>query len=99
MPDVYRDLTAWLKSRPSWQQEAVVRILTNGSLSNQDIDDLVAAISTAEGRAKSDSHRLPGFVRATSAVGELRLESLGPVQGIENLAPRKPLKFGGDASR
>lgn len=94
MSDLYQDLTAWLGTRPAWQQDAAVRILTNGSLSEQDIDELVAAINTAEGRAKSDTHRFPGFVRSARSGDELRVESVGPVQGIENLAPRKPLMFG-----
>lgn len=94
MADVYDDLSAWLKDRPSWQQEAAVRILKAGGLSDQDIDELVAACKTPEGTKRSSSRHFPGLVRSASLEGDVCIESLGPVEGIEGLAPRKPLGLG-----
>ncbi|MBA4389437.1 MAG: hypothetical protein C0399_00660 [Syntrophus sp. (in: bacteria)] len=90
-----QELETWFQERPKWLQDAVRRIVQNGTLSEQDCEELmVICISEALGEDVAFSglpaHALDGQDSATP----LRLESVGDVQGINALCPSKPLEFG-----
>lgn len=88
----------WLGSRQGWLQEAAVRLLTKGVLSQTDINDLVQLLKTGADQKVTPGRSFPGFTpgSADSAATseELRLVSISDVRGIENLAPRTALSFG-----
>lgn len=96
--EVNEHIANWLSSRQGWLQEAALRLLTKGELSQSDIADLVELLKTEAGQKLTPTRSFPGFTpgsgdsAATSE--ELRLISVGDVCGIENLAPRTPLSFG-----
>lgn len=92
---IQEEIVAWLHTRPYWQQEAALRILNNGTITDTDIPDLVALCKTDDGQKATNSHKFPVFSGETVANREgVRLTSVGQICGIENLAPRKPLTFG-----
>lgn len=91
---IQEEIVTWLHTRPDWQQEAALRILTNGTLANIDIADLVALCKTEDGQKITKTRKFPTLSSETTKVNELRLVSIGEIFGIENLAPRMPLNFG-----
>ncbi len=92
---IQQEIVTWLHTRSDWQQEAALRILTKGSLSATDISDLVSLCKTKEGQKATNSREFPTLSSETAKGREIRLASIGEICGIENLAPRKPLSFGG----
>lgn len=93
MVDQY-EIVSWLQSRPNWQQEAADRILKTGSLSQTDIDDIIALLKTEQGQKKTNTHKFIGLGHQSDSGSILHLNSIGDVEGIDNLVPRKPLTFG-----
>ncbi len=95
MTDVQKDLEDWLHSQEDWLQAAAEKLAHTGEpLTDTDIDEITALLKTPEGRKKT-SHRLyPQLVHGTSAGPNVRLLSIGNVEGIDRLAPRTPLSFG-----
>lgn len=94
MTEIKKEVIDWLHTQQGWLQEAAVRLLTNSVLSDTDINELTALLKTAEGQRTSSSRSFPGLDISSAPSDELRLTSIGNIQGIENLAPRKPLSFG-----
>lgn len=88
----FADLLAWSSSRPAWQRDALRRLVRNGKLDDQDIDELVTLCldPTLPSEPISAAH-----VSSQGVIGEpitlLRIEN--PV-GINALAPDQTLEFG-----
>lgn len=87
------EITEWLNQQHEWIQEAARRLLEQGTLEQSDIDDFVNLIKTSSS-AGSGSRSYPKIGRVASSGHDLRLESIGPVIGIDALNPRNPLAFG-----
>lgn len=88
----FADLLAWSASRPAWQRDALRRLVQNGKLDDQDIDQLVMLCldPALQSAPISEAH-----VSSQGVLGEpialLRIEN--PV-GINALAPDQALEFG-----
>lgn len=88
----FADLLAWSASRPTWQRDALRRLVQNGKLDDQDIDELVALCldPALQSEPLSEAH-----VSSKAVIGEpiavLRIEK--PI-GINALAPDQTLEFG-----
>ncbi len=94
MPDIQQEIRDWLHAQPDWLQHAAEIVLSSGSASDTDIENLVALLKTPEGQ-KATSHRpFDGLAPTPSPSSELRLIDIGDISGIENLGPRSPLGFG-----
>ena len=91
---IQEEIVTWLHTRPDWQQEAALRILTHGTLTDIDIADLVASCKTEDGQKVTKTRKFPTLSSEVAKEKEVRLVSIGEICGIENLAPRKPLTFG-----
>lgn len=94
MSDISQEIIGWLHQQQDWLQDAAERLHNSGSLSEADIDQLVARLKSEEGQMVTTSRRFESLGGASQSVAELRLLSLGDIKGIENLAPRRPLDFG-----
>jgi energy-coupling factor transporter ATP-binding protein EcfA2 len=92
--NLQKEITKWLNSRQNWQQEVAFRILNKGLLSTQDINEIKELSKTKEGQQITKSHGFPGLSQADGNNGNLRLISVGNIEGIDRLAPKKPLEFG-----
>ncbi|MGH8762545.1 MAG: hypothetical protein ACREUR_04855, partial [Nitrosospira sp.] len=85
------DLLAWVAPRPVWQRDALRRLLQNGILVNEDIDDLVELCldPTLPHEPISDAH-----ISSDDGVGEpitiMRIEN---PTGINALASDQKLEF------
>lgn len=86
-------LIEWLSEQHPWLQIAANRLVCNGTLSDQDIVEITTFLKDPTLAIEAQLAVAPAATPATGA-GEVRLLSLGPVEGIDALAPRAPLNFG-----
>ena len=88
-------LPEWFKKRPKWMIKAANRLLEKGDLENQDIIDLAELCKKeAVGELDVAEPIMSGHAFGVTSTKKLRLCSIGNVQGINALAPKKPLDFG-----
>lgn len=89
------DLDLWFASRPKWLHEAARRLIENDEITNKDIIKL-ANLCYKESMRGLDStdYNSPSFSFCTTTSHSIRLCSIKDVEGINALAPRKPLDFG-----
>jgi len=88
-------LAEWFKERPKWMIKAANRLLEKGDLENQDIIDLAELCKKeAVGELDVAEPIMSGHAFGVTSTKKLRLCSIGNVQGINALAPKKPLDFG-----
>ncbi len=94
MTDVQKDIVKWLHTQPDWLQEAAERLLEQGALNEEAVGQCAERLKSLDGQkvTKHRSFRRLGGV-SLSSMG-LKIDSIGDIQGIENLSPRKPLDFG-----
>ena len=89
------DLRGWFRERPLWLQEAARRLIQKTTLSEQDIADLVQFCQQeASGTAKNPNFAFSPGAFPASSTETLRLCAIADVEGVNLLAPRKPLDFG-----
>jgi energy-coupling factor transporter ATP-binding protein EcfA2 len=88
------EVIAWLHSRADWQQEATTRILKSGKLSDSDLDELTTLCKIESDQEITNTRTFPGLSVSIPSPNQLKLTAIGDIQGIDNLAPRNPLKFG-----
>jgi energy-coupling factor transporter ATP-binding protein EcfA2 len=87
------EILKWIKSQHLWLQIAASKILANGSLSDTDISELIQIIKeTDENKSKKIQVSFP-VVGKTDNKNNIKLFSIGPVEGIDKLNPKKPLVF------
>jgi energy-coupling factor transporter ATP-binding protein EcfA2 len=91
---IEKEIISWLHGRPDWQQEAVARNLANGQLSDLDLDELTTLCKTADGQKKTNTRIFQGLDDNSAQDKHLHIVSIGDIQGIEKLRPRKPIPFG-----
>lgn len=88
------EIKGWLGKQPQWLQEAANRLVTKGKLNSDDIGDLVELLKAGESDGGAP-RTLPAMNSAAMQATDLRLNSIGPVAGIDALKPKEPLTFGG----
>jgi hypothetical protein len=91
---IQEEIREWLLTQKDWLQEAADRLLKQGMLAGDDLKDVCTILKSQVGQTITKHRNFDGLVDAPNAGSELRLVSIGDVQGIENLAPRQPLTFG-----
>lgn len=94
MDDLQKEITKWLHTQQDWIQETGLKLLKNNILTDDHIAELVALLKTPAGQAKTSTRIFPIINGAGAAVNNIRIESIGPIHGIDNLSPRAPLSFG-----
>jgi energy-coupling factor transporter ATP-binding protein EcfA2 len=94
VPDVQQEIRDWLHQRQDWLQQAAEILLSEGSVSDPQLDALVAHLKTPAGRAVTTHRKFVGLASHAPTTGELRLTKISDICGIENLVPRSPLSFG-----
>lgn len=92
--DVKADIIAWLLKQQDWFQELAEKLIQQGGLTDEDLQQVVALLKTPQGQSKTAHRTFPGLAYADQGTGTLRLSRIEAVRGIENLAPRLPLDFG-----
>ncbi|WP_039959754.1 hypothetical protein [endosymbiont of Riftia pachyptila] len=95
MSEVPASLSKWFSERPKWLQIAATRLLEQTELSDKDISELATLCQQeAEGKLAQTGCSFPASAFFQGVAGTLRLCSIGDVEGVNALAPRKPLEFG-----
>lgn len=87
--------TEWLMQRPKWLQFAAMRLIDFGFLNEDAISELVVLCQLESNNEfpEVECFITPGAFDAKDSE-EIRLCSISEVEGINKLAPRKPLEFG-----
>lgn len=94
MNDVNAELKEWVSNQPYWIQLAATKLYTQEEVSDTLIDELLALLKTEDGQSKEEKIDLSGvFEGVAPETGDLRLVSIGDIEGIDALAPRHPLPF------
>ena len=91
--NVNAEISGWLNKQHDWIREAAHRILSKGSVDDEDVADLVKLVKTAEPKTR-DPRSFPAMSGDSAHALELRLNSIDSVEGIDALNPKKPLTFG-----
>lgn len=92
--DVNTEIIEWVHDQPYWVQLAVSQVCANQEITDDLVDNLLAALKTEDGQSKDHKIDMPSLLKARStSVGDIRLLSVGNIEGIDALAPRSPLPF------
>lgn len=91
---IEHEVIEWLHSRPNWQQEIAVRILTSNKISEKDYSQIFEYLKTDDGQNITQTRTFPGISDTMPQCDLLRILSIGNISGIDNLNPKKPLNFG-----
>lgn len=95
MTEISASLTKWFSKRPIWLQIAATRLLQQSDLTDKDVSDLATLCQQeAEGKLPQTTYSFPATAFSQGAAGTLRLCSIRDVEGVNALAPKKPLEFG-----
>ena len=95
MRGVSASLTKWFSERPQWLQIAATRLLQQSELTDKDVSELAALCQReADGKLPKTTCSFPATAFSQGAAGTLRLCSISDVEGVNALAPKKPLEFG-----
>lgn len=91
-------LTKWFSERPQWLQIAAGRLHQQSDLTDKDVSELTTLCrQEADGNLPKTTCSFPASAFpafSEGAAGPLRLCSISDVEGINALAPKKPLEFG-----
>ena len=85
------EIVEWLNKQQAWIRAAAHRVLVSTNIPDESIDEFVAAIKNPE---KLTAPPKPYPKVNVADVASLRIDSIGPVVGIDAISPRKPLVFG-----
>jgi ABC-type cobalamin/Fe3+-siderophores transport system ATPase subunit len=88
------EVVEWLMAQDEWLQEAALRLLQNSVLKKQDYDDLLLILKKPPGTPVIRRKFPPIVGSAGEGSKEIQLRAIGPITGIDRLAPATPLDFG-----
>tara|TARA_R110002020_G_scaffold423744_1_gene632842 strand:+ start:630 stop:3191 length:2562 start_codon:yes stop_codon:yes gene_type:complete len=88
-------LTKWFSERPMWLQSAATRLLQQSELTDKAVSDLATLCQQeADGNLPKTTCSFPANAFSQAAAGTLRLCAISNIEGVNALAPKKPLEFG-----
>ena len=95
MANIIDNLTKWFSERPQWLQMAATRLLQQSELNDKDVSELANLCQQeADGELPKTTCSFPAAAFSQGAAGSLRLCSISEIEGVNALAPKKPLEFG-----
>lgn len=94
MTDSTETIREWLHGQQDWLQYATEILLSDGSVADERLNELIAYLKTSEGQKVTEHRKFEGLAANAPAASALRLTKIGDIRGIENLSPRHPLNFG-----
>jgi energy-coupling factor transporter ATP-binding protein EcfA2 len=95
MSGISASLSKWFSERPQWLQIAATRLLQQPELTDKDVSELATLCQQeADGKLPKTTCSFPATAFSQGAAGTLRLCSISDVEGVNALAPKKPLEFG-----
>lgn len=94
MTDATKTIREWLHGQQDWLQYATEILLSDGSVADERLNELIAYLKTSEGQKVTGHRKFEGLAANAPAASTLQLTKIGDIRGIENLSPRHPLNFG-----
>lgn len=95
MANIIDNLTKWFSERPQWLQIAATRLLQHSELNDKDVSELANLCQQeADGKLPKTTCSFPATAFSQGVSGSLRLCSISEIEGVNALAPKKPLEFG-----
>ena len=95
MGGISASLTKWFSERHQWLQIAATRLLQQSELIDKDVSELATLCQQeSDGKLPKTTCSFPASAFSQGAAGTLRLCSISDVEGVNALAPKKPLEFG-----
>lgn len=97
MVSVYENIHAWSVSRKAWQRDALRRLVVDGALTSQDVDDLVKICLAEHGIEKSPSPQpllLEHLPKSATRAEPVTIRSISEVANIDALAAAQRIEFG-----
>ena len=95
MTESSKSLSRWCSKQPQWLQFAAKRLLEQDKITAEDISELSGLCQDeAKGQLSKSDYIFPNDAFATDSAATIRLNSLSNIEGVNALAPRKPLEFG-----
>jgi energy-coupling factor transporter ATP-binding protein EcfA2 len=96
--DVLQEISAWCKDLPDWQNDAVVRLFGNRSLSADDIEDLYALLKAEHGipdiKERKPKKLKPGQIATPAKSGtQVELISIKDFVHVNAIAEKQKLSF------
>lgn len=89
------NLATWFSERPQWLQTAAIRLADRSEFTDKDISELASLCrQDADGKLPKKTYPFPDTMFSQGAASCLRLCSISEVEGVNALAPKKPLAFG-----
>lgn len=95
--NILSEILKWSEDRPSWQRDALRRLLVNDELTELDIEELTELCKGEHGLSDFDEfmplakHHIP---EGSSSDNKITLESIFHHKGVNALAESQTLKFG-----
>lgn len=95
MNNMIESLTKWFLERPQWLQIAATRLVQQPEVTAKDVSELATMCQQeADGKLPKTACSFPATAFDRGAAGTLRLCSISDIEGVNALAPKKPLEFG-----
>jgi hypothetical protein len=92
--NVNKEIVTWVQAQPNWVQLAATKVFGQVEIKDELVDELFVLLKTSEGQSKNSKIDLTPYFNAPSNVsGDIRIQSIGEIEGIDALAPRNPLPF------
>lgn len=92
MSEVKSEIILWLQNKPDWLQKAAEKILFQRDIESEDIKELTKILKRNQQQASRNTFQ--DLSTNLSVRKNLRIESIGEIEGIDKLDSEKPLKFG-----
>lgn len=88
-------LTRWFSDRPQWLQIAATRLLKQSEFTDKDVSEFATLCQQeVDKKLPKATCSFPATAFAQGAATTLRLCSIGDVEGVNALAPKRQLEFG-----
>lgn len=95
MSEISASLSKWFSERPQWLQIAATRLLQQTEFTDKDVAEIAALCQQeAAGKLPKAICSFSSSALSQGTAGNLRLCSISDVEGVNALAPKKPLEFG-----
>ena len=92
--NVNREIVAWIQAQSNWVQLAATKVFGQVKIKDELVDELLVLLKTSEGQSKDSKIELTPYFNVPSSVSsDIRIQSIGQIEGLDELAPRNPLPF------
>lgn len=96
MNDVRKNIIDWINSQQYWVQLAAEKILRQQVVDDESVEEFLVLLKTDAGQTTDNPVDFTFFNNLSCEDSEIRITSIGEIEGIDDLAPKTPLEFIGN---